>query len=307
MKWKWLTHHFVAKVACLAAATLLWLYIAGEQIRQKTLLMPVRVALPPDLTAVKILPHRVSVTLSGPEKDFETLPGADVGVDLDLRNYDKPVALQFSILPQHVTVPGGLSIENIEPAQVEIVLDRVIVKDLAVQPMFSGAPMDGFQITGNSASPSRISCQGPESILEKMTVVNTLPVDLTGRSHSFVQSVPVLSLFMGDKAAPPRMVDVSVTLEEQFTTRTFEKVPVRYQAPSGLRKKISLKPDLVSVELEGNPVVLKNLDPQKIMLAVSIEKLEDGSYRLPILCWVPEKVRVVGLQPSETEVVVESP
>jgi diadenylate cyclase len=123
--WSVLTANWIEKIAAAGLALGLWvIFISGGQGVRQQRAVPVLVDnAPPGFQISSVQPKEVQVTLSGPRREFYVLaPGAlEVRVDGFLAGLGRKT---FPIGPLNVRHPEGLTVLDVTPSTVEIVVTR---------------------------------------------------------------------------------------------------------------------------------------------------------------------------------------
>jgi hypothetical protein len=123
--WSLLTANWIAKIAAAGLALGLWvIFISGGQGVRQQHAVPVLVDdLPAGFEITSVQPKEVQVTLSGPRREFYVLaPGAlEVRVDGFLAGLGRGT---FPIGPLEVRHPEGLTVLDVTPSTVELVVTR---------------------------------------------------------------------------------------------------------------------------------------------------------------------------------------
>ena len=72
-----------------------------------------------DMHLYHVKPETVSVTLSGPAEIMSVLQANQIGVRVDLSKFDPATAISQ---PVYVSVPGGVTLINVKPAKVDVIV-----------------------------------------------------------------------------------------------------------------------------------------------------------------------------------------
>jgi YbbR domain-containing protein len=59
-------------------------------------------------------------------------------------------------------------------------LDRLARKSLQLKPVLTGRPATGYRIRSVSVTPPRVTLEGPAAVIGSFTMLQTLPVDVSG-------------------------------------------------------------------------------------------------------------------------------
>jgi YbbR domain-containing protein len=171
--------HFLV---ALIAAILLWYGLAGQQ-DQNISVRGVKAALtlvnmPRDLVLMSSVPDTISLQLRGPlTKSLSAAAGLEVYLDLADA---QPGTSLFTIDAAGISLPSDVEVVSIEPADINLELDRLISKNLPIRPILEGVPAPGFAIGEVRAFPVQVNIQGPESKLLDLDLVETTPVSVEG-------------------------------------------------------------------------------------------------------------------------------
>lgn len=174
--------HPVYFLVAFVAACLSW-YAATGQRRATISVRNTRasltlVNLPGDLVLTSGVPDTISLQLRGPlsliAKKNDTM---EVYLDLSEAHPGKKFyAIDLAAIP----APQEIEILSAEPAEIEIELERLVVRSLPVQPMLEGIPAPGFVVGAVRAQPEQARVQGPERRLAQLEVLETAPISVEG-------------------------------------------------------------------------------------------------------------------------------
>jgi YbbR domain-containing protein len=106
-------------------------------------------------------------------------------IDLNrMRPGDKIVALS----PQNVQAPFGAEVIRVSPSSVRFTLERTLVKTIPVSPTIVGRPADGYEIGQVIVRPDAVEVEGPESRVNTLSSIATLPIRLDGKRAPLEQT-----------------------------------------------------------------------------------------------------------------------
>ncbi|MFB3816584.1 MAG: YbbR-like domain-containing protein [Candidatus Methylomirabilales bacterium] len=185
----WLSHNLGWKLLSLLLAFLLWALVVGEQKVDVIMTAPLELQVPEHLALVTELPESLEIHLRGPRTLVTTLNRRDVVPSiLPSRLTEGENIIQ--LWRDSVKVPRGIEVMGVSPGRVRLVLERVVQRQVEVQPRLEGKPAEGFVVRGVTASPAQVQVSGPASEMRRLTRVSTLPVSLEGKRASFtVQAI----------------------------------------------------------------------------------------------------------------------
>jgi YbbR domain-containing protein len=272
------------KIISLICAIGFYAFIHGGERAQRTYAVPVVSLMPPpsvQRVVVKPPPSEIAVTLSGPKSQIDSLTGKDLGtIQLDLRT---GLESTVQIKPSMLSVPPGLTVEQIFPSEIEVRWDDIIRRKLPVQVSRTGEPAPGFIVKGSVvASPESIEATGPRMVIDVIQYARAAPYDVSG----LTEGTHPRTL---DLEPPPQQVSfsseqvtatVEIVREERMVP--FKNIPVEV---IGAPKAVT-KPPSVTVKVKGAPDVVNALQTDQIVPRVTlppdVDLTKPGSRFLPV-------------------------
>jgi len=168
----------------LLIAIILWVQVHGEGEGSLSLDVALQVqGLPENMVIVNNLPNQVRLTVKGLQARLKVLQAGDVFVPLNARDLSKPSVIKRPLNPEDIHLPAGLVVESIQPDMVQLQVDRIVTRTVAVHPQFD-LPQ-GWHVEAVSVEPVLARLQGPEVWLEALTTVETVPLRLELKSGTF--------------------------------------------------------------------------------------------------------------------------
>jgi YbbR domain-containing protein len=134
----------------------------------------------------------VDLTLSGPRETINRVNPFDVSVQVDLRQAE-PGTHPVNLTAENVSLPQGLRVDSIQPSSVDVTVDRLVRRQVAVEPDVRGEPAAGATRGEVEVVPPEVTVTGPESQLANLTSLKTAVVSLEGHALSFEESVAVVT------------------------------------------------------------------------------------------------------------------
>ncbi len=183
-------------LVALIAASLLW-YVATSKRRASISVRSTKanltlVNMPSGLLLTSSVRDTVTLQLRGP---LTLNPAASGSLEIFL-DLTEAVAGR-SIYPIDVSgvrLPPEVEVIAVEPTEIEIGLERVLLRSLALSPVVEGSPAPGFMVNFIHVEPTRITVQGPESHLSTLENVTTTSISVEGATGSVEAVVtPLLS------------------------------------------------------------------------------------------------------------------
>jgi YbbR domain-containing protein len=213
-----LLHNLGLKLASLLLALLLYAHVVTDQQRESRLTIPLALTGLPDSLAVSgTVPSRVTVDVRGKWKDLIRLGLIGRQLTVDLAGVS-PGRFQKSISADDVrerAIPAELAkavdvTDVIEPRTVDVLVEAKRRRSVPLLARLVGTPADGYELVGDpEVEPDSAVVAGPQSVVENLDTLRTLPVDIAGERERIQRQVQL------DTGASPIVVQprrVLVTL-----------------------------------------------------------------------------------------------
>lgn len=153
-------------------AVLLWFQVHGQG--ESTLSMDVSLqlrGLADDMVLINELPDHVKVTISGLQARLKSLDEKKLYVSLSAEGLHEPVVVERAVEPEAIRLPPGLVVDKIQPDRLQLQVDRLMKKVLAIDVVFD--LVEGWQAERVSITPESVAVSGPEIWLEALTRLQT--------------------------------------------------------------------------------------------------------------------------------------
>ena len=242
-----------------------------------------------------------SVTVTGAASQIEEIRHAYVTVDTS--NLRQQIAASLAV---HLVDANGQEVRGptIDPELVTAQLTvqgGVVAKVVPVVPAILGTPPPPLAVTGIAADPATVTLQGPSLLLQGVTAVPTVPIDLR-RAKGDVRQQVALQV-PGGTSASVSHVTVSVSLGRGSLSTTFHGVPVQIV---GLRRGFTPRvvPSSVDVQVEGPTDVVAHLTAASIRIVVDAGGRGAGRYEVTPQAQLPQGVRILNLHPTQVLVIL---
>jgi YbbR domain-containing protein len=288
--------NFGLKVLALVIAVGLW--TAGHRDIERAIEVPVEFRnTPPDLMVLDNRVDYVVLRLTGPRTLVSTLDAGDMKLLLDLQEA-KSGATSYPLSAGSFNIPRGITVARITPPVVHLRFEPVVRRSLPVTVTLSGKPAAGYRIARSQAQPENVLVSGPAEEVRRMTVLETLPVEID-ESRAAIKRKVHLSSEGKPLTFTPDQVEVSITVEEEESSRDFAAVNVRAKDFKGA---YTVSPPTVSLRLSGAKSTLDKLELTGDELFLNLKGLAPGEYSLPLMTNLPEGVRVIEQKPQRVKV-----
>ena len=204
------------KIIAVTLAAMTWFFVKTITSESRTIEgVPLEVRVKPGMSVVQSGTETVTVTLSGTREDVRQVQHGDLRAVLDLTHegtIGKDLTVWLS--PKLIKHPPRVRVVDVVPPQVTVRIDQMIEKELPVQSQMTGEPMAGYGVERVLIHPQSVRMKGLKSQLDRLSGIETLPVDLTGRRASFREWVELAPLDPNAGPKDRRWVEVDVRLAE---------------------------------------------------------------------------------------------
>jgi len=300
----WASSNTGLRIFSLFFALGLWLFVnAGQKASEKSLEAPLEFRnIPADLMVVGPGASQIEVRVMGPPALLSTLDPDHLKVSLDLDGA-RPGTSTFRLSPDSFNPPRGVRITRISPSVINLKLETVAVRSLPVTVRLGGKPPFGYKVARVEANPDMVKVRGPTNEVDRMTAVETAPLELETAKGQITREVRLSSAGKTLLFSPDR-VTVSVALEEEWMTREFSRVEVKAKDFAG---RYSVSPLHTYLRLSGPKRILGQLQLGPEQVYLSLKGLGPGSHTLALSFNLPREIKVLEQRPDRFRVMISSP
>jgi YbbR domain-containing protein len=301
----WPLRHPGLKLLSLGLAVLLWMTVAGEEMVERSLRVPLELQqFPLGLEFAGDVPATVDVRVRGGSGVLSRLGAGDVVAVLDLRNA-RPGQRLFTVTTEQVRVPFGVEVVQIMPSAIAMAFEPSATRLVKVVPAVDGRPAAGFVVGPMTADPVSVEVVGPESAVRRATEAMTEPVSVSGAREHVRETVSIGMLDPAVRLKTPRTASVTVHILPAPLERT-----VRHRAVH-LRNLASMlsaeaNPTAVDVTLRGNRDALNRVLADDVVAYIDLSGLGAGEYTLTPHAEALQDAGVVRIEPSSVKVRITS-
>ena len=184
----WITYNWHLKLISLGLATMLWMMVATEASSELGMEVPLEYRnIPARMEITGDTTNSVQVRLRGSPNVVRDISAKNVSTTIDLSNM-RPGEKILPLSPQNVQAPFGAEVIRVNPSSVRFNLERTLTKTVPVVPTILGQPADGFEIGAVRVNPSKVEIEGPESRINTLTSIATIPIRLDRRQTQIGQT-----------------------------------------------------------------------------------------------------------------------
>lgn len=169
------------KLLSVLLAFVLWIAVASEPELATSISVPILFRnIPDDLDISSEVLERVHLEIRGPARRLTPESLSQVAVVLNLADA-QPGERTFTIHDRDVRqLPIGVVFYRAVPSQVGLRFERLLSRDVPIQPVYSKPPPDGYSIVKYWFNPSKVRIRGPEGHVRPIDHVTSDPIDLSG-------------------------------------------------------------------------------------------------------------------------------
>jgi len=172
------------KITAVLLSILLWVFATSRGLSEIALDVPLEFKnIPPGLELMNYDVKSVSLNIKGQERLIRTILPTDIRVWIDLTRAKKGEGI-YAINKNNIRLPLTVTVKNITPTSVKVLLEESVSKTVKVRPIVVGIPEKGYYIKSISVIPQTVDIEGASSKIRKVDVVKTEPLDITDRSET---------------------------------------------------------------------------------------------------------------------------
>ena len=297
----WPFRHVGLKLLSLGLALLLWMAVAGEEIVERGLRVPLELQqLAPNVELSGDVPTAIDVRIRGASGALSRVEPGDIVAVLDLRGA-RPGRRLFPMTPDQVRAPFGVEIVQVTPSAIAMTFEASATRNLPVLPSVDGRPAPGYVVGTMTADPANVEVIGPESAVRRATEVLTEPVLIAGATGRVSETVTLGVLDPTLRIQNARTAVVTVQMEPAPAERTLRNRPVHLRnVGSGLQAQA--QPAVVDVTLRGTREGLARIAPDEVTAFIDVGGLGAGQYSLDVHVDVERDAGVTKIDPASVQV-----
>lgn len=291
---------WVLKLVSLCFAIFLWYFVAGEDKVDVNIQVPIEIVnLPRELVIANQFKKELEVTVSGPRGLVKDLANKHATRSVDL---SKAGLGNFEIRNDldSIRFPRGIRVLRIQPTHVSLLLDQLVKKDLPIKVRRSGEPAEGFLLDSIGLEPDEITVAGPKSVLDEVTALHTVPINLHNLKISTVRQValdikPAIANLIGEP-----IVTARINIREQMVDKIIGKLPISVLHPPA-HGGVQLAPKTVTIQTQIPYNTVQEVDDLSSLFEakVDVEGLASGRHELNVEISLPPRAVTLNLMPAK--------
>jgi hypothetical protein len=204
--------NFWLKLFSLIFAVIVWAYVVGGTKQDAVYKAGL---------AVEHLPKGYAVSNKLPAKIHLKLRGSRIA----LMKLNKKIIFRingYSLLAKKNTIllsgsylnlPNGVKTISIRPRIIPVIISRIVTRYIKILPITSGSIPKGYQLKNMRVFPQYVPVRGPRDIVEHLSVITTMKIDLDNIDKNGQLSVFLRKPTKLIKILYNKKVNVNITLE----------------------------------------------------------------------------------------------
>ena len=290
---------WILKLLSFGFALLLWFFVVGEEKVEVSVSIPLEIInIPADMVIANDVPSNIDVRVYGPRSMIRAMATKGILRIINLQGA-KPGKITVHISPDSLSLPGAVRALRIQPSNVEIVLETLVLSDFPVKPVLKGTVAKYHKVLDTDVYPPRVVLSGPESVIKAMKEVRTFPVDVDRASDDITREVGLDLHGLHVSSEENSTYKVTVRIAPAQGTRRITHIPLHIENNEA---GASWWPRIVSVTLRGPILDLREIKVTDIYVEISIKGLGPGIHSVKPGCIVPEGFTLMEITPRNIKV-----
>jgi YbbR domain-containing protein len=297
----WPFRHLGLKLLSLGLALLLWMAVAGEEIVERGLRVPLELQqLPGNEELSGEVPTAVDVRVRGGSGALSRIGPGDIVAVLDLHTA-RPGRRLFPLTPDQVHAPFGVEIVQVMPSAIAMMFEASATRTVPVLPSVDGRPAPGFIVGTLTAEPATVEVVGPESAVKRATEVLTEPVLVAGAKGRVQETVTIGVLDPTLRIVNAKTAVVTAQMQPAPAERIVHNLPVHLRNVDA-NLGVQAEPATVTVTLRGSREGLARMAADDVRAFIDVAGLGAGQYSLDVHVDAGQEAGVTKIDPTTVQV-----
>lgn len=175
------------KILAVILAIFIWYFVVGEERAEVALSVPLElINIPRDLIVVNNLTPGIEIRVNGPRSLVRDLATKSLTKSLDLA-HARPGTIVFPITSEGISLPRGVKVTRINPTQVVVSLQKLMIKKVTIKSRITGKPAPGYEVDSIQINSDQVEIAGPQDVVENLETLYTKPIDIQGLKSNLKQ------------------------------------------------------------------------------------------------------------------------
>ncbi len=297
-------HNWPVKIISVAAAVLLFFFYRVSSLEEIFFNVPLTVRFHENYTSAGSYPETVRVIIRGRDEDIKLILEDEIDAFVDYSEFeDEGLFIQSVQIKKSGFATQVKPLEmRVEPRELELLLELLMVKSLTVVPTVIGYPEKGYELIQDFITPSSVEVYGSRSKIENLKEIHTEEIDISSKIADFSTRVRLKKTDSSINISGGDIVEFSASIKEISVVRTLSGVDIiTLDLDNGLQ--IGGFEGLYTMEIQGKMLELEKYIPDDFRLTVDCSTLKKpGSYNLPVIPDIPAGILVLNYEPKEIKV-----
>lgn len=297
--WILLSANFGTKIISVITAIVLWGIVLGSRNVEVTKEIPLEVITPPDVVPANEIPDRVAFRLSGPKAFLRSiLDRREEPIRVNLSGA-KPALITYRFFSDSIRVPIGVKVLSISPPSILIKLEYLKRRDVPVRLLLRGETPEGYQVIKAEVKPGTVRIKGPESRVDSITELSTMPIDISNLRGTYDKEVPI-DLPKYNVQLDGELPHLFIEVEPTSANFRIKNVDIRVLSSY----KVRIEDKNVTLLVRATPKDMQSLDRSHVFAVVDLSGKGKGKYNEPIKITLPKNVGLVKAIPEHVNIVL---
>lgn len=259
--------NWVLKTISLVLGIFIWYFVVGEDQVDMNVRIPLEILnLPADLVISNQYKKEIEVSVRGPRSFIQDIGNRNITRSVDLSG-QKPGTFVVQNNDDSIPFPRGITVLRLQPANISLVLDKLIKKNFPIEPLTTGEPSKGFVLGDINLTPSNLSISGPQTILDSEKDLKTALINIEGLNRSTTIQVnldlsPEFIDLIGDT-----VVTAKLEIREKTIQKTIQKIPVNVRDSN---QNVTITPNNITVSASIPENLLKDTPELAMLFRASV-------------------------------------
>ncbi len=195
------------KLAAVLLSVALWFFATSRGQSEISIDVPLVFRnIPSGLEMVNNNIKTISLNIEGQERLIKNIKLSDIGIYIDLSKAKKGKSIYY-VTRDNIKLPHGITVLNINPSSVKVIIEDTITKTVKVRPVIIGEPEKGYYVKSVEVAPEIVVIEGVSSEVRRFNTIKTEALDITGSNETFTQE---LKLDLTGKNIRTKINDIKV-------------------------------------------------------------------------------------------------
>jgi YbbR domain-containing protein len=175
------------KIVAISLAVILWVFVTSRGQSEKSIDVPLEFTnIPSGLEIVNSTVKKIGLDIKGQERLIRNINPPDIRVLVDMSKAKKGESTYYITL-EDIKVPPAITVTNISPSSVKVIIDETVKKSVKVRPVIIGEPENGYYLKSVEVTPQTVVIEGVSPEVRKVNYIKTEAVDISGLNETFIQ------------------------------------------------------------------------------------------------------------------------